>query len=99
MRTDIHTTVANIVLGSRRGRFVTVGADDLRTYRCLRLRLDERHQLQAIASHGAEKRCPWSAPAGAAQMLKQSCSGMLMAGSGCLRPSRPCAPRPCGNLG
>jgi hypothetical protein len=99
MRTDIHTTVTSHVLGKARGRFVTVGTDDLRTYRSLRLRLNPRRQLQAIANPGTERRSRWLKPAGAIRMPRQSCSDMRRAGSSCLHPSRPCAPRSAGNLG
>ena len=99
MRTDIHTTVANYVLGKGTCRFVTVGADDLRTYRYPCLRLDERHHLQAIASPRAAKRCLRPAPAGAIRMLGRLCPGTHTAGSRCLRPLRPESPQPSGHLG
>jgi hypothetical protein len=98
MRTFIQTTAANFVPVNGQGRVVTVGANDTRAYRLLRLRLDERHLLRAIATRKAEKRCLWRAPAGTIRPL-ESCSSMKMAGSSCLCPTRPCRPHRSGHLG
>ena len=98
MRTVIHTTAANFVPANGQGCVVTVKADALRAYHRLQLRLDERHPLRAIASRKAEKRCLWTAPAGTIRPLWHDAS-MRMAGSSCLRPTRPCRPLRFGNLG
>ena len=98
MRTVIHTTAANFVPVNSQDRVVTVKTDGLRAYHLLRLRLDERHPLRAIARQKAEKRCLWPAPAGTIRRL-ESCSRMLMAGSSCLRSTRPCRPHRFGEIG
>lgn len=99
MRTAIHTTESNRVLGNGRGRFVTAGANDLRSYCFLRLRLDEGHCMRAIASPRAEKLRPSATFARPVQWLQLCCSSLFAIGPKCLRPWQPCGARLTGSSG
>ncbi len=89
MQAIVQTTVANLVLGNRRGHVATVRSDNARIDDLLRLRLFFEACWQSAISRKVGKPCPRPAAARVIHQLERYRSSMHAVGSPSSAPSRP----------
>lgn len=89
MQSIVQSTVANLVLGNRRGHVATVRSDNARIDDLLRLRLFFKAYWQSAISRKAGKPCPRPAAERLIRQLERQRSSMHRVGSASSAPWRP----------